>query len=159
VSAQKTATLDPWMHKPGPGIMCECSRSATAPRTGQNNPKTDLAVDGIEVHGSRNTFWMYSPTHMPHGRRNHKHECAPSSLAYVTNGKSFVARAIGYAETECLVQGYNSPYAVSHSEGVYCNEQHLDRSSEVTACSQGSLRAPVLARNEEPSTIRGLMLH
>lgn len=48
--------LDPREQKSGPGILCEHSMSAPAPRTGQDDSKTKLSVDGIEVHGSGTTF-------------------------------------------------------------------------------------------------------
>jgi hypothetical protein len=32
------------------------SRSAAAPRTGHNDSKTDLAVDGIDLHGSGTSY-------------------------------------------------------------------------------------------------------
>jgi hypothetical protein len=55
----------------------------------------------------------------------------------------------GYAEIGSRIQGITQASAVDNNEGVYYSEQHLDRSFEVAACSQGFLRAPVLARNGE----------
>lgn len=47
-------------------------------------------------------------------------------------GTSFVAKAVGYAETGHLVQGYIAhTSAVGNGEGVYRNERHLERSFEV----------------------------
>jgi hypothetical protein len=37
----------------------------------------------------------------------------------------FAARAMGYAETGCRVQGITQTSAVSYGEGVYCSEQHF----------------------------------
>jgi hypothetical protein len=45
--ASGTIHLDPRKPKPGPGIIGARFRSAAAPRTGQDDPKPDPAVDGM----------------------------------------------------------------------------------------------------------------
>lgn len=51
VPAPRTLHLDPRKRDYGPGIICARSRSAAAPRTGQDDPEADRAENGTGLQG------------------------------------------------------------------------------------------------------------